>query len=215
LLGGAARLTGSDKFSVRQAWLNAPSLINLYEESVYPKKGLNLLRSPASCQPELSHYPAQTVAMQLYDIESYMVDDILVKVDRASMAHSLESRIPLLDHRLAEYALAIPYAMNVENGVGKQVLRQLLYRYVPKEIVDRPKRGFAVPVASWLRGPLREWAESLVVADDPFLQQAMVAQLWQEHQSGLDRSRILWSVLMFRDWYHKVGCRGHVALSAA
>ncbi|TCI04444.1 asparagine synthase (glutamine-hydrolyzing) [Corallincola luteus] len=215
LMGGAAKVTGSGRFRVRQAWLNSPSLLSLYEDSIYPRQMLDLLQHPETSQAPLIDLADDMTAMQLYDITSYMVDDILVKVDRASMAHSLETRIPLLDHRLAEYALSIPNQFNVEGGVGKQVLRQLLYRYVPQEMVDRPKRGFAVPIAQWLRGPLLPWAQTLINTPDPYLKQAMVEQLWRSHQSGQDRSRSLWTILMFRDWYQKVACGGEFAVPAA
>src|SRR5690606_24747187 len=100
--------------------------------------------------------------LMLLDSMLYLPDDILVKVDRAAMACSLETRVPFLDHRVIEYAATIPVQENLINGGGKQLLKDLLYRYVPRELVDRPKRGFAVPLASWLRGPLRDWAEALL-----------------------------------------------------
>ncbi|GAA5218528.1 asparagine synthase (glutamine-hydrolyzing) [Corallincola platygyrae] len=215
LFSGAAKVTGSAKFKTRQQWLDAPDLISLYEQSIYPKGMLGLMKEPIAPETEFDLLPDDEAAMPLYDIGSYMVDDILVKVDRAAMAHSLEGRIPLLDHRLAEYALRIPYAMNQQDGVGKQVLRQLLYRYVPQGLVDRPKRGFAVPVAKWLRGPLKHWAEQLVRTPDPYLKQERVEQMWQAHQSGKDMSRGLWTILMFRDWHRQVALGGERAVSAA
>ena len=136
----------------------------------------------------------------LFDAVSYMPDDILVKVDRAAMAFSLETRAPLIDHRVFEFAWRVPYAGKVSDGTGKQPLRNLLYRYVPRELVERPKRGFAVPLASWLRGPLRPWAEDLLsprsIADGGLLDVSRVRRLWSQHTGGLaNHGDRLWAVL--------------------
>ncbi|MGP4843263.1 asparagine synthase (glutamine-hydrolyzing) [Marinobacter sp. 1Y8] len=139
------------------------------------------------------------------DLNWYLPDDILVKVDRAAMACSLETRVPLLDERVVRYALSLPVSLNMENGVGKQVLRQVLYRHVPKALIDRPKAGFAVPVGAWLRSTLRDWAEALL--DERRLDQqglwntGIIRSYWHEHLSGReDFSFQLWGILMFQSW---------------
>lgn len=149
-----------------------------------------------------------TSTFQWCDINSYLPDDILVKVDRAAMANSLETRVPLLDHRLVELSLTVPTAINVVNGVTKQPLRNILYQYVPRELVDRPKQGFAVPVGHWLKNELREWAEDLLsenelnqsgIFNSPLIREKWLAHLNTSH----DYSFHLWSVLMFQSWYRK------------
>lgn len=143
--------------------------------------------------------------MMYFDQISYLPDDILTKVDRASMAVSLESREPLLDYRLVEFAWTLPLSMKVQNGVGKRVLRRVLDRYVPNNLIERPKMGFGIPLESLLRGHLRDWAESLL---DPatmraqgFLNTAMVQARWKDHLDGKDQWKFyLWGVLMFQAW---------------
>jgi asparagine synthase (glutamine-hydrolysing) len=143
--------------------------------------------------------------MMLADQLTYLPDDILVKVDRASMAVSLESRVPLLDHELVAYAWSIPLPLKLHGGRGKFLLRELLCRHVPRELVERPKRGFAVPLAAWLRGPLRDWAEALLdearLRHEGFLDPAPVAACWRAHLAG--RAHLqddLWNVLSFQAW---------------
>jgi asparagine synthase (glutamine-hydrolysing) len=149
---------------------------------------------------------AGSVERMMYtDMMSYLPDDILVKVDRAAMAVSLETRVPLLDHRIVEFALSLPTSISRAEGTTKWPLRQLLYRYVPKDLVERPKMGFGVPIDRWLRGALREWAEELLDEDrlrrEGFFHPEVIRGAWQGHLSGRrNHQYFLWNVLMFQAW---------------
>ncbi|MBL4785488.1 MAG: asparagine synthase (glutamine-hydrolyzing) [Cohaesibacteraceae bacterium] len=146
--------------------------------------------------------------MQTQDMATYLPDDILTKVDRASMSVSLEARVPLLDHRIIEYAARLPRSLLMVGGQGKWALRQTLYRYVPRELVERPKMGFGVPIDSWLRGPLRDWAEDLLspamFETVGLLKSEPVRIVWQDHLSGKRNGQHkLWAVLMLHAWHQE------------
>ncbi len=143
--------------------------------------------------------------MMLWDSISYLPDDILTKVDRAAMGSSLETRIPMLDYRVIELAWRLPLSMKIKDAKGKHILRKILYKYVPNELIDRPKAGFAIPVGQWLRGPLREWAEDLIddhkIDSEGYFNHKLVRNMWNEHISGkCDWTSRIWAILMFQAW---------------
>jgi len=143
--------------------------------------------------------------MMLADALGYLPDDVLTKVDRATMAVSLESRAPFLDHRVVEFAFSLPLDLKMRGRESKWLLRQLLYRHVPRELIDRPKMGFGVPIDAWLRGALKPWALALLDPDrlrrEGYIRPQPVMQAWQEHQSGrVNHQHFLWNVLMFQSW---------------
>jgi asparagine synthase (glutamine-hydrolysing) len=146
-----------------------------------------------------------THKMMYLDQVTYLPDDILTKVDRASMGVSLETRVPILDHRVVEYAWRLPLEMKVQNRQGKRILREVLYKYVPKSLIERPKTGFAIPLDTWLRGPLRDWAESLLdkrrMKEEGLLNIELIHNKWAEHLSGKkNRQHEIWDILMFQAW---------------
>ena len=151
--------------------------------------------------PVLGSYSERMMAV---DTVTYLPQDILVKVDRAAMSAGLETRIPFLDLRLLEFSWRLPINQKIRNGEGKWVIRQLLSRYIPKSLWDRPKQGFAVPIEHWLRGPLREWADDLLapekLANDEFLDPRPIRRIWEQHQSGQNMQYALWNIIMYRAW---------------
>ncbi|MWJ28491.1 asparagine synthase (glutamine-hydrolyzing) [Halomonas sp. ZH2S] len=178
---------------------------NRPEQLVIGARELPTLLNSRDQWPQTDSFEHWMMAM---DAGQYMADDILVKVDRAAMANSLETRVPLLDHRVVELAWQLPLQMKIRDGVGKWILREVLYRHVPRELIERPKKGFSVPLGQWLRGPLRDWAENLLdshrLEEEGYFHPAPIGALWQAHLSGKrDHARKLWSILMFQAWIEK------------
>jgi asparagine synthase (glutamine-hydrolysing) len=207
LRGGAGR---PDRLRKLAGVLTARSDDAVYQDilSFWPEGGAPVpgATEPASvfteAPPALADFKSR---MMLLDLRSYLPDDILVKVDRAAMAASLETRVPLLDHRIVEFALRLPLHQKMRGGQGKWILRQLVDRYVPRALMDRPKKGFGIPIHEWLRGPLREWAENLLSEDrlrqEGLIDPAPLRRLWAQHLAGHnDWGYRLWPVLMFEAW---------------
>lgn len=175
---------------------------------------LALLRSP-KVEPEKAHQLETGLKqnkadwMMAMDAMTYLPGDILVKVDRAAMSASLETRTPFLDRRVVELAWQLPQCAKIQHGVGKRILRDVLYRHVPRGIIDRPKQGFSVPLDRWLRGELREWASELLspqsLAKTDVFDQKAIGKLWQTHLDGRDNAGLqLWSILMLQLWKEKL-----------
>jgi asparagine synthase (glutamine-hydrolysing) len=189
--------------SLVSEWSDPASLV-LNEEGGAIFEATNLLDDPLPLHG-LEHDP---LTMMYQDAITYLPDDILCKVDRAAMACSLETRVPFLNHRVVELAWRMPLNMKVRGNTGKWALQQVLFKYVPQELFQRPKSGFAIPVGQWLRGPLRDWAESLIsehrLRSEGYLRPEPIRQAWAEHICGnRDHTTKLWSVLMFQAWLEK------------
>jgi len=192
--------------------LSAPTVDSLHIElaAIWGDERRLVPASTGACrlraEPDLADTVADPVSrMQYYDTLTYLPDDIMTKVDRCSMAVALEAREPMLDHRLVEFAWKLPPRFKFDDGQSKRLLRRVLHRYVPPELVERPKMGFSIPLASWLRGDLRPWADDLLaparLAADGIFAAAEVRRLWDQHQTGAaNRENVLWNVLMFQAW---------------
>ncbi len=200
-----------DQFDRLLHLVTVNSFPHLYDELVAHWKSPRSIMHGDVMQEPAGHEPAMEELQELYeqmmyiDTGAYLPDDILTKVDRAAMAVSLEVRVPLLDHNLVEWIWQLPFQYKVQNGREKHLLRKVLYNYVPRELVDRPKMGFGIPMGDWLRGPLREWAEELLsvprLQDGGFLRPEPIRAMWAEHQHGRsDWHYYLWDVLMFQAW---------------
>ncbi|QLL29585.1 asparagine synthase (glutamine-hydrolyzing) [Thermosynechococcus sichuanensis E542] len=188
--------------SEKEVYLSFLSLIDLPSQFVLNSQEPLLVQEKLA---QLSYQLPFESYMMALDLLTYLPDDILVKVDRAAMGVSLETRIPFLDHRIIEFAWTLPLQMKIRQQQGKQVLRKLLYRYIPPTLIERPKMGFGIPLAQWLRSELRDWGAELLnptrLKQEGYLQPEVVWQYWQEHQTGKRNwAGQLWEILIFQLW---------------
>jgi len=193
--------------------LNAKNQTEFYRMLMsYWQKPYVLVKNSAPAPDAMSDHKAyETIKdfmnkMMLMDMKAYLADDILVKVDRASMATSLEVRAPLLDYTVIEYAWRVPLSMKVKEQSGKHILKDILARHIPRELFERPKQGFGIPHGEWIKGPLQDWAENLLdenrIKTEEFFHADIVRKIWQEHRSGAKNwSYQLWGLLMFQAWH--------------
>ena len=192
-------------FSLLKQWSNIETLLCKSNENTDLKRlplSLNYLLPKQLDKDSVSR-------MMAFDTLNYLPNDILTKVDRASMSVGLETRAPLLDHNILEFAWRIPLDFKIRKEknkiTSKWIIRKILNKYIPSELIDRPKAGFGVPIGSWLRGPLKAWAEDEIsyelIERQSFLNPKIIHKLWSEHQSGnFDHSNKLWPILMWQSW---------------
>ena len=174
-------------------WQDLSVISKSYQGSQLKSESLNFQGSDIALQ------------MMVSDLSNYLPNDILVKVDRAAMANSLETRVPMLDIDVMEFAMSLPMSFKINNTGGKYILKELLSKYLPRSIFDRPKQGFALPIEHWLRGPLQDWAENLLdpskISQDGYFDETVILQKWQDHKAGKHNWQTeLWDVLMFQAW---------------
>ncbi len=209
VLRSASKSTWTPNFRSRlHALLTSDSAALSYDALlamiVSPEGVLARDQSSIVAHPSWPSAPTFAESQMMFDLQTYLPDDILVKVDRSAMAYSLETRAPLLDHRVVEFALAQPLHRKIRNGRGKYLLRALLVRYIPLSLIDRPKRGFSIPLGDWLRRDLRSWGYDMLTPDNTLRQwfnPQVTSALWAEHQRGdADRSQQLWPILMLLQW---------------
>jgi asparagine synthase (glutamine-hydrolysing) len=181
---------------------------NVFYDMWYPEDSPAIV-GDAAVSSNVAIDAPDAVRIMYRDAVGYLPDDILTKVDRASMAASLETRVPFLDHRVAEFAARVPLDLKVRNGRGKHIVRELLYGLVPREMLDRGKAGFALPVGDWIKDSLRPWAEDLLPRTDDYFDAAIVRRRWRDHVSGRrNYTEGLWAVLMFQAWLREQGVAG-------
>jgi asparagine synthase (glutamine-hydrolysing) len=181
------------------------NLVSHWKEPTSLVKGASEPPTILTDSRQWANLPDFIQRMMYMDTVTYLPDDILVKVDRASMGVSLEARVPFLDHRVVEFSWRMPLEWKLSNGESKRPLRSILYKHVPRALIERPKMGFGIPIGQWMRGPLRDWAEALLderrLEQEGFLNPQPIRQKWQEHLRGTRNWQYyIWDVLMFQGW---------------